>query len=579
MKKCRLFIFSLCVVWACCGVVSAATYSANGAGALGNSSLIGVAGGEDYPTIAAAAADFNSVTSGMAGDYTFFINSDITETTNSGFGRNTNGFTLTYRPSLGKVVSVLNICKADNNGPSGGLVFGHTDPASGALDVTTPTVMKVVIDGTNTPGSITRDILFTYAKDFATEFPPGTAGGGYPRGINVWGDCTFVFKNFNLNLPVDNALITAIRSIYGILITSRRNAALGTDDIPNNWVIENCRVDAVGARQAHAIGASNSGTITAGKAQTNWTIRNCFVTGQTRGILLNQNSTGTLEQNTLRCTQLDSAGGLVSAPFIHASSNGVEGWTIKIDRNRLDQTETSATVAGGGIAGLQLSGAPGSGTGTTYTVTNNFISGFKFTHDIPVPGDYVYNGIVSASSRSKMEIYHNSINMPNIPDVLGTTARYIAGICDTSTNALADFIVKNNIIRFDAGGTNAAIYAKNSTSLPVIDYNIIYQGAVVPFYAFGFNATNYANLATGQAAGFDVNGKAKDPFVADPPAAGVWTTWTNLHFTSDPGVNYTGTPTLLTVVPYDFDGTARTRPVSGAHEETRPASVIDWAVF
>jgi hypothetical protein len=63
---------------------SAATYSANGAGASGNSSTIGPGG--DYPTLAAAAADFNSVVGGMAGNYTFFITGDITETTTAAFG-------------------------------------------------------------------------------------------------------------------------------------------------------------------------------------------------------------------------------------------------------------------------------------------------------------------------------------------------------------------------------------------------------------------------------------------------------------------------------------------------------------
>ncbi|MCX7719004.1 MAG: hypothetical protein N2111_11485 [Candidatus Sumerlaeaceae bacterium] len=558
---------------------SAATYSANGAGAIGNSSTIGPGG--DYPTLAAAATDFNSVVGGMAGNYTFFISGDITETTTAAFGRPTNGFRLTFKPSPGTTPTITFTNLVDNNGPSGAWIIGSFD-ASG-LD-NNAVMTDVTIDGSNSIGGSSQDLLLTTTANFLNEFPAGTPGGGFPRVLVVWGDVdNFTLKNVRIDMPVTNQFFVATRSVYAVSITSRRNALLSLDQVPSSWTIQNCWIRSVGARQAHAIGALNSGTITAGTCQQGYQLIDNDLIGQTRGVLLNQNGAGLVARNRMRCTQLDNAGGLVSQPFIHASSNGTTGWEMVIERNVLDQIQTSATVAGGGVTGLELTGAPAA-PGTTYTVVNNMISGFGWTHASPTPGDYVYAAVRSGSAQSVINLVHNSIHMTTQSVVNGVTNYRFGAVVFSSTNAVNDLYTTNNVIRVEGGpgNANSAVFVKGNNNPIDSNFNVIFQGPGVTNHAWlNAGGTVYANLAAAQAANMDLNSVNKDPLVPDAPAIGVWISPTNLRFTADPGPAYVGSvPALAGLsVPVDIDGQARTVQMRGCDEQVSQAKVGDWMIF
>jgi len=570
MKKLIAFLFLMLVLsvsgWA-------ATYSANGAGALGNSSTIGTVGFEDYPSLFLAAADYNSIPGGMAGNYTFFINTSLTEPANLGFGAPTNQYTLTFKPSQSVTPTVTFTATFDNAGPSGGWIIGTPNLA---ISDDTKLMPNVIIDGSNTVGGTTRDLTLTCANNFSRDLTvPGDAGG-FPVLIKFHGLCDFaVVKNTNIIMSLTDPLYVQARSYYALTFTSRRNAVTLTNDVPDNWTVMNCSIQSVGSRQQHGIGASNSGTITAGVAQTGVLISHNEIIGQTRGILLNQNADFILENNMLGCQQNDPLGGLVSTGFVHSSSNGATPWTSIIRNNIFNNNFTAANVAGGGLAGMQLSGAPAAAN-TQYQVYNNMICNYNFA--VGVPTDLVYQGITSSSSQSHMLIYHNSIDMPEKSNVTGaSTWGRVSAISSTSVNAIHDWDAQDNVIRFLQPGAFNAVYVSLGAGPTPCNYNDVWNNALTNIGRLspGGVGTTYANWPAWQLAGYDLLGVQFDPTVPSAPGAGVWVSPIDLHFTTDPGPMYNGF--LLGLVGTDIDGEGRLRPVMGCDEV--PTPINDWMIY
>jgi len=549
----------------------AATYTANGAGLTGSSSTIGTVGFEDYPSLFLAAADYNSIPGGMAGNYTFYINSNLTEPANLGFGAPTNGFTLTFKPSLSVIPTITFTSTFDNVGPSGGWIIGTPNLA---ISDDTKLMPNVIIDGSNTPGGVTRDLTLTCATNFSRDLTvPGDAGG-YPVLIKFHGLCDFaVVKNTNIIMSLTDPLYLQTRSYYALSFISRRNAVTLTNDVPDGWTVMNCSIQAVGSRQQHGLCATNSGTITPAVAQTGVLISHNEIIGQTRGVLLNQNADFIVENNMLGCQQNDPLGALVSTGFVHASSNAATPWTAIIRNNYFNQNFTAATVAGGGLAGMQISGAPFA-TGTQYQIYNNMICNFTFTN--PAPFDGVYQGIVNASSYSDLKIYHNSIDMPEKSNVTGATIARVHAIVQTSANVNNNFDAKENIIRFLPLGVNAFVYRKANVTVPICNYNDIWNNPAVNGIG-SLAAVNYATWALWQGAGYDLNSVQFDPTVPSLPGAGIWVSPIDLHFTTDPGPMYN---CINVGILDDIDGEARllSNPLMGCDEVPHPG-VGDWMIY
>jgi len=565
----------------------AATYSANGAGATGAYSVIGTGPfTSDYASLEAAAADFQSVGTGLAGNYTFYfqgnlaVNNIVAGVGQGGvfFGRATNGFSLTFKPASGETPTITFGILDDNNGPSGGWLIGTNNPQ--ALDSTVD-MSNVVIDGSNTIGGTTRDLTINTTTNFATSLLPAhTAGGGFPVLLHFYGDVdNSGIKNCNVSLnTLDTFLATPARSIYAVRFGHRRNATTLTDEVPDNDFVRNCNISAVGGRQAQGVAWTGSGTlVTASSVGT--LVENNTIIGRTRGMLLNSNRDYIVQNNVLRCNQTDPLGGLVSTPFVHAAAGpGTGTWTMIIRNNVCDQIQSAANAAGGGVSGMQLTGAP-AGTGTEYQVYNNILTGFVLSN--PATGDFVYRGIETGSSFSSIELHHNSINMPESV-ALGTTYNRVGAVVATSTNAANTFAARNNIIRYLESGTLGAIYVKANNTLPTqcIGNNIYAPNLAGSIFArLNNNAVaQRATLAGWQASGEDTAAGRFQQVDPTATAPGAWDA--TLHFVGGLPSPMKGAVPLASIAT-DIDGDSRaflyTYP--GADEQLNFSLPIELSVF
>ena len=114
-----------------------------------------IGAGETYTTLKAACDALNAGT--ITGNCTFYITSNLTEAVNVGLGVNTNGYSITFKPSADADRTITFQQTTDNTGPSGGFVIGASDVNAWASLVTTD---NVIIDGYATGGE-TRRLIWT----------------------------------------------------------------------------------------------------------------------------------------------------------------------------------------------------------------------------------------------------------------------------------------------------------------------------------------------------------------------------------------------------------------------------------
>ncbi|MDO7876848.1 right-handed parallel beta-helix repeat-containing protein [Hymenobacter sp. ASUV-10] len=188
------------------------------------------------------------------------------------------------------------------------------------------------------------------------------------------------------------------------------------------------------------------------------------------------------------------------------------------------------------------------------------------------PNDFVNNAVYSFNSNGTeygvyntssdyMRLFHNTIVLDNA-NAGGTGISY--GFYQTTAATGID--IRNNLFSITRGGTAAryALYFVTTTSGITSNYNDLHIGAGTNYYTGRFGTVNYATLAnwrTANSGAYDANSLQENPlFVA--AATG------NLEPTAVI-LNGAGTPALLTRVPTDLVGTARTgAPDPGAVEFT-----------
>jgi len=516
----------------------AATFSANGGAGF---STIGTGAGDDYASLALAAADFNTYAGGCTGNYTFYITSALTEPANVAFANATNGYTVTFRPQ-GAPRTIYFSQTADNTGASGHWLVGVTTTAAYTLVKTD----NFVIDGSLTEGGTTRDLTITHS-----------ASASYPncRMIRIVGDCDNVqIKNCSVI-----ALTTTANTSYAIEFCSRNQDS--TNYIPDNGLVANCYVQNKDGNACQGIASSNSGTIATPAAQTGMVFRNNNVLARTRGIFLNQNAGTDVYGNTIKVRQ--TGNGNNSFGIYHLSSGGVNGFTINIYNNTIDELLTANVTAGDyGITGIALSGVP-SGGQATFNIYNNMIAGYNYTGVTAV--DQLYRGICITSAGGGTGInfraFYNSINMPNVSIVTGATNGRAAGIKVNATTFVGSADIRNNIVKFNQAGTGAFNIYKGGASNLVCDYNDLCGTGNIGYYGAAYNS--WANW---QGAGFDLNGQQVDPTAT---SGGTWTSASNLHWTAKPTGLANGTPIASPIsITTDIDGQTRsgTWPFPGCDE-------------
>lgn len=525
---------------------SAATFSANGGGATGSSSTIHAGGAGDYLSLVDAAADYNSFAGGAAGNYTFYIATDLSETTSVAFANLTNSYNITLKPAPSATPTVTFTNPGDNSGPSGHLVIG-----SQLATFTTSKMDNFVVDGSNAVDGTSLDLVFTQTTPTATSEYPNT------RFIRVVGDSdNVVIKNFSCVLKS-----TGGSSMYGIEFSSRDGGA------PDNWTIENCSITMKTGNAAQGITTSNGGTGSA--PQSGWMVKNNFIDARTRGIFLQNSGTGTVADNRINIAQ--TASGNLSHGIFLNSAGTATNFTINIVRNKFDSLLTANSSAGAfGIRGITIDASSAGAPIANYNIFNNFFSGFTFT-TTAAASDQVYNGIfIGNTSQVNARIYHNSFNMPLSGKVTGATLGRAAAFALNNTATGTAYDLKNNIVLYGQTGTTAAAIQKVTTGTLTSNYNNLYveTGARTG----RVNTTNYATLANWQGAGFDANSQAISP-VSGGTSPGTWVSASDLHFNDFPGGLISGTP--LAAVTTDIDGEARsaTLPYIGADEMATPLPV------
>jgi hypothetical protein len=507
--------------------------------------------------LAAAAADFNSVGSGLINNYTFFIGGNLTEPNNLFFGKPTNGKTLTFKPSPSVTPTITFTGVTDNAGTSGHWLFGVTGLAS-TSEILAAGMPNIVIDGSNTVGGTTRDLT---VQNTTADGP--LVASDFPRVINIVGDCdNAVVKNVIIKQL--SQVVSNTNSVYALLFQARTNTAAPVGAFyPDDMTVENCQIISKGTRAATGVGFTLSGAV-AGAAIKNAVVRNCDFDTQHRCILLNGNSTHTVELNRFSFNQSDPNSAFITAAIASANANGVSGWTATYSRNKFLSMDTLTTAAASGIAAIQASGAPAA-TGTKYIIENNTIAGFNF--GAPISFDGVYRAIETASSFSVMDIRHNSINMPNFANVSGATVGQVGVVTCGSTNVAHNFNFVSNVVR--CSQANGRAFFQNSATAPTSNNNNIFAPGITTFATV--TPTNYVTFANWQGAGFDVASTTDDP-------TDNWVSATDLHLNAAPPAAYN--VALLAAVPKDIDGATRSATTNkGADQFALNANVGEWSVY
>lgn len=563
-----------------CASAMAATFS--GSGGAGSSTIPG-----DYPSLAAAAADFSNSATPVTGDYTFLIAGDLIEPNNVAFGKDTGTNKVRIKPAVGTTPTITftsTSSLASSAGWNGHLVIGTTSTLN-KLDQLT-TTSNFIIDGSNTVGGVSRDLTIknTVAETTVGQFV-----------IQVIGGCQNV-EIRNATVVADQTTTNLVEQI-AIEVNSRRVGTISYH--PTGLVIDNCDLRTPNAYNGQAIvcrqnstATSGGGAVAAGGAQANMRVTSNTITGSLRLMWLGMNSDTVIENNTLRANAklgLQYNGYMIQQPA--GGVNSVNGWTVRINNNRFAEYETVTTATstvGSLTAMLYLSSDATSGT---YDIFNNTFGGFKYNcpNTISTTGIGIYRCIVqaSASAKSVMNVYHNSFNMPNFTQVTPQNEYYrynavMVGV--TPWNGVLN--VYNNIFRYEQNNGVVFDRAQAGTGTINSDHNTFYLGSTGRMACFNVTGTNatvtYPTFANWQATGRDLHSQVLNPNAPNPPATGKWISDSDLHFDADPGNLYAGTAYGLA---YDIDYEARsmTLPYVGADERSTPLTALtaatDWALF
>jgi len=467
-----------------------------------------------------------------ASAWTFLIQNDLTERLNSEIRCTVaSGGSITFKPAPGVKPTVTWANTIPGNlGSSGHVVIGMT--IGGTPNAYTAT-NNIIFDGSNTVGGKSRDLTLTNQANDAEQ-------GIFLR---IRGNNDGVqFKNLNAHT------LSTLASSQIITFTSDATAP----GAPDNWVVDNCLINAQASSSGEPIRSTNSGTVT---AQSGWTISNNTLLGTTRGIFLNHSAGGSVSKNLIRMT---GSGGFVGAAIYHLSAGATAG-TINIDGNQLDLLQQQNTNADNGISGIWLS--PPATVACTYNVTNNVVGGWIFTSASTynqIHRGIVVNGAALNNANTTVNVEHNSINMSNATKATGATADYVFAIGRIGTGTPAVMNLRNNLIRFTPTGTLAYAINVSVAGTFTADGNAIWAPGAKIGRVAGSTFPTWGNWQSGA---YDANGQNIDPTAT---TGGAWASAADgqpgdLHFTGTPVelVNSTVATTFLT----DMDGETR---VSGA---------------
>lgn len=473
-----------------------------------NTATIGTGGTYDYTSLETAFADFKSTPSVLlAGNWTFLIETNLTETNNTAVGRNTNGKTVTIKPGTGKTPTITFTRSTDNSGPSGHLLFGMTANNPGDYTSVMAGTNNITIDGSNTVGGTTRDLTLTNSG----------ANFDYNTIIAVLHNT----DNFTLkNCKVIQTSTTGNSRLCGINLFTRDGNS------PDNWLIKNCYISSITGPSGVAINVTYSGTIVT-TAQNGFTIEDNEVYGRMRGIFVNDGYNYNVRNNKVIVGKPNASNGFGASAFWMNRAGlpaGVTAATYNVYNNSLYCESANTYATGYGVTICYL-GTAGTGATIVANIYNNYMEG-KLSGNPSTNVDQRYQGI-QGSSGITWNIFNNTIYMPTPASANYTNASQTNSWCigGWATSVTTWVTIKNNIIFYDLNSV-AAVNSKpnvikrtqNATSVTAIDNNVYYYNASLEFGRIGTGPTIYTTFDSWKAgSGQDAASKVYDyrPVVAN----------------------------------------------------------------
>ena len=629
MKK-RLFAAAM-IVAAAPMVAFAAPYSHTTAG----SSTIDAGGGGDYTTLAAAIAAVNVETTQRgagAGDWTFFIASNLTGEPNSALGFNgTASSRLIFKPASGVAPTVTFSAVTDNGGASGNLLIGTKQLTAGAISSLYQSAY-VVIDGSSATNGTSRNLTITNSTAL-------THNNSAP--IAIVGDAD--------NITIKNSILINVGTN-----TSTNHSALSirprydTPSVatPDNLTIENNSLQA-DLNQGAGIYVNVHGTTTGLiGAPTGYSIKNNDISARIRGIAATALGGGTIEQNRISVGYGAANTGFAGDGIFWIGLGGVTNQTMNILRNEV-KVKTGGGPVTVGSNGINFTSV--GNTGIVFNVFNNMVT-VEAAAAAPTAGQTFLRALRGTSGVAQYKFYNNSVVVGPLTNF--TSTQQPANVFGIGGVAVGSAVLdaRNNIVRVNAAGGTAYHLASNVNPTLTSDYNTYFATAsgvvgsrrrlvtfanrgvasnVATFTTSGAHglttgdqiiialntpnadldgartitsvpttaqftfATPSINIAATTTAGFgsfalpadaftlsqlqtmtagDANSNTLDPTVANTPFSGVWTdaTTNNLRFATTPGspAQYGSDPALAATITVDLDGAARPAAYTRGADET-----------
>lgn len=398
----------------------------------------------DFTSLGAAVTALN--TSGVSGDVTLLITSDLTEAANIGLGVNTNGFKITIRPDVDVDRTITFTQLTDNTSPTGHFVIGYptTGLSSSWSDANTISTNNVTINGYAEEGT-TKRLKFTNTA----------ANHVNARVISVVGGC----QNINIKNCIIENKSTNSGSPVCITVLPRKGSSI--DVAPSNVIVENNTLNATGSVGMGLRLTYSAATGTPTSKILGFELRNNIITAQRRLLEFNYNDGAQIYGNTFNLVQTAAPGALIYGIFGNTGIIGV----INIYNNKFNQATVteSATTGNYGLRLIALASGP-----TAWNIYNNTFTGMNRTQ---TAGTATLNLSYIQVSFGTANIYNNTFYMPALTSP--SAAGYYNAI--NNSNAQNAQKIKNNIFISDEQTANCAFVSNVCVSPGESEYNIYFH--------------------------------------------------------------------------------------------------------
>jgi hypothetical protein len=298
-------------------------------------------------------------------------------------------------------------------------------------------------------------------------------------------------------IVVKNCKITPGQATSYALCISPRISATSVQYISDSITVQNCSATNTSTSgQGLALSTSVATGGTQSVYPTGIVFLNNTVSAKSRGIFLNGAGNTDVIGNTFNLTQ--AAGYEISGIWGYVIGAGS---TVNISKNKFSTLSSSAIASGFGIQAIACQ----SNTGGTYNINDNYIGGFVGSGGTGTGANfYAIYGLAGPT----YNIYHNSINMPNL--TIGANVLY-RGIFLPASGTLN---VKDNSVALAEDDFKAyCIYSAATTTTGLTsNYNNFYKSGSVNSKIGYWNAGDLADLSAWQTAlTQDANSISLDP--------------------------------------------------------------------